>query len=295
MIDQDAIEKYKKAGRIYAEVRDAAMATIKPGMTLVDIVDFIETMTVEKGARMPFPVNSSLNDIAAHYAVREGEETRVQEGDLLKIDTGAVIDGYIADSAFTYCSEKSDLITTAERALAEAIKVLRPGITVGEVSETVQQTVEAAGLGLVVNLTGHGIEHEVFHAPPTIPNIATGSPIVLEEGQVIAIEPFVVESNGHVKESGLPEIYRFLQERPIRSPDARAIQQHMATHFGGYPFAKRWLEREFSPVKVSLALRQLEAAGAVETHPPLKEESGQMVAQAEHTVIVSDPPVVITE
>lgn len=288
-------EKYKKAGRIHAEVTQEIQERLKTGMKLLEIAEFIEKRILEKGGELAFPVNTSLNDIAAHYVAQHGDTRTVERGDLLKIDIGVHVDGHVADGAFTYCSEKNDLAVIAQKAIDEAVKVIRPGVKVGEVSLAIDETVKKAGLGLIVNLTGHGVDEYQFHAPPTVPNTATNSPVILEEGMVIAIEPFVTESPSQVRESAPVEIYRFLQEKPIRMTEARAILRLIQEHYHSFPFAKRWLYEHFSPFKVSMALRMLETAEAIESYPPLKDVKGQKIAQAEHTVIVGDPPVVITK
>ncbi|MBL7160809.1 MAG: type II methionyl aminopeptidase [Candidatus Aenigmarchaeota archaeon] len=294
-MEQEALNFYKKAGKINAEIMKEVLGMIKPGVKLLEIAEFAEGIVEKKGAGLAFPVNTSLNEIAAHYVAGEGDSKTVGEGDLLKIDLGVEVEGYIADAAVTYCSEKNPLVRAAESAVSEAVKVIRPGVLVGDVSQAVEETVKGAGFGLIVNLTGHGLDRNDFHAPPVIPMVATGSKETLEEGQVIALEPFVTERNGHVKESAPTEIFRFLQERPVRSPDARKVLGIIKEEYQGFPFAKRWLCQELSLARASIALRQLEAVQAVETFPPLKDVSGQKIAQHEHTIIVSDPPIVTTK
>ena len=135
----------------------------------------------------------------------------------------------------------------------------------------------------------------VFHGSPNIPNIKNDLQWRFKEGDVIALEPFVAETNGYVKDSSTVEIYRYLQDKPVRLPEARKILAMAREEFHGLPFAKRWLYRHFSPVRIALALRQLESVGAIETYPVLKEKEGRRVAQSEHTIIVSDPPIVTTK
>ena len=294
-MEEKVLEKYKLAGKIGAEVRKEVLGIIKPGMKLLDIAEFIEKGIRDKGGEPAFPVNTSLNELAAHYVAQGGDTTTVEKGDLLKIDIGVHVDGYISDSAFTYCSEKSELAKSAEKSIEAAVEVIKPGVQIGEISKAIEGSISGDGFGVIVNLTGHGLEHNMFHAPPTIPNTATGSSVVLEEGQVIALEPFVAESNGHVKDSAPVGVYRFIQERPVRSMDARKILGVIQEKFGPFPFAKRWLYKDFSPVKVAIALKQLEVLEAVEGFSPLKEASGKRIAQAEHTIIVLDTPIVTTK
>ncbi|MBI4182136.1 MAG: type II methionyl aminopeptidase [Candidatus Aenigmarchaeota archaeon] len=290
----DSTEAYKKAGRIHREVCAELRERLRPGMTLLEIAAFAEARIRALGGNLAFPVNTSLNDIAAHYVPIHEDPKTLQAGDLLKLDLGVRVDGYVADGAFTYCSAPSPLARAAEEAIRAAVQVIRPGVTVGQVSDAIEASVRAAGFGLIVNLTGHGVDQEQFHAEPTVPNRATHSPVILEEGMAIAIEPFVSPANGTVRDAAPVEIYRLLRPVPVRMPEARAILQRIQEEYGAFPFAKRWLCDSFSPLRVSLALKQLEAAGALERYPPLKDPTGQRIAQAEHTILVGDPPVVIT-
>jgi methionyl aminopeptidase len=294
-MEKETLDKYREAGRIAAEVRAEAEKTIKPGMKLLEIAEMIESRIVQKGAKPAFPANISINEIAAHYTPAVADARAIEPGDLVKVDIGVHIDGYIGDTAFTYCSEKSPLIDCVNKVLESATKIIKPGITVAEIGEAIESTAKAEGFGLIVNLTGHTLDRYVFHGSPSIPNVSNESRHAFKDGDVIALEPFVVKSNGFVKESGVAEIYRHFTDRPVRLAEARKILVIARDEYHQLPFAKRWLYKKISPVKVSLALRQLEAVGALETYPVLKEVEGKPIAQAEHTIIVADKPVVTTK
>lgn len=294
-MDVEIFEKYKKAGKVLAEVRrDALKKVVKPGVNILEVADFIETSIHQKGAGTAFPVNISINDIAAHYTPTQNETREIKDGDLVKIDIGVQVDGYIADSAITYCSEKNELVETVEACVDAATKVLKPGLAVFEVGKAVEETAKNRGLGLIVNLTGHMLEQNVFHGSPSIPNISNKIQYQFKEGDAFAIEPFVVPANGYAKESGVCEIYRYLQDKPVRLMEARQILQHIKTNWNSFPFAKRWLYKVALPGKVALALRQLEEVGAIESYPVLKENSGKLVAQSEHTFVIHKGKVVVT-
>ena len=293
-MENEVREKYLKAGRICAEIRDELSGMLKPGTGLLKIAETIDRKIHEKGGKPAFPVNISVNEIVAHYTPSASDARTINPGDLMKIDIGVHVDGYIGDMAFTYCSEPSSLIKCCEKCIEAALEVIRPGVTVSRISKAIEDTAKNDGLGLIVNLTGHTLERYVFHGSPSIPNVQNTSTHKFKEGDVIALEPFVTQSNGFVKDSGTVEIYRYLMDRPVRLPEARKILALAREEYSELPFAKRWLYRHFSPVKVSLALRQLEAAGAIETYPVLREIEGKKVAQSEHTIIVMDEPVVTT-
>jgi methionyl aminopeptidase len=294
-MEKEILEKYLKAGRISAQMKREVLGKIKPGMKILELAEFIERRIAELGGKPAFPVNIGINEVTAHYTPKLGDSAIIKPGDLVKIDHGIQIEGYVADMAYTYCSGKNDLIEAAEQVLHAGIKVIRPGAKVAEVSMAISDAIEALGLGVIVNLTGHGLDQYVIHGSPTIPNVKNDSRYELKEGEVIALEPFICEKNGSVKESEPVEIFSFLQPKPVRLPEARAILDLAGNEYMGLPFCKRWLaEKGVSPFKVAFAIKQLESLEAIQPYPVLKERSGMAVAQAEHTIIVKEKPLVIT-
>jgi methionyl aminopeptidase len=264
-------------------------------MKLLDVAEFIEDSIRDRGGQPAFPVNISINEIAAHYTPTHDDKQIINEGDLVKIDLGAHVDGYIADRAFTYCSQESSLIKTVEKALDEAVKLIRPGLRVSEIGTKIEEEVKKDGLGLIINLTGHGLDRYKFHGDYSIPMVKNDSNHILREGEVIALEPFVLETSGHVKEAETAvEIFRYFQGRPVRMLEARQILGMAREEFGMMPFAKRWLVKKFNPIKASLALKQLLDVNAIEKYPMLRETQNRPIAQAEHTIIVGKDPIVTT-
>ena len=294
MISEDEISKYKEAGAIIASLREDMLKSIKPGMKLLDIGEKIEGTIFKAGAKPAFPVNISINESAAHYTPQINDSKVVGDGDLVKIDIGAHIDGYVADMAFTYCSEKSPLIKAAEDALKAGKSMIKPGVKVSEISEAIYESIKSSGYGPVVNLSGHGIGRYDFHGRFSIPNTPNNSNIVLEEGQVIALEPFVAESAAHVDEADPVEIYQFAQKKPVRMKESRMILSLAENDYSSFPFAKRWLTKHISLVRIKMALLELERAGALHSYPVLKDMQGRKIAQAEDTIIVMDKPIVTT-
>lgn len=294
-MNSDTLAKYRKAGKINSRIRKEVLAKIKPDMKILELVEFIEKRILELGGKPAFPVNIGINDVTAHYTPSFNDQIVIKAGDLVKIDQGIHVDGWVSDMAYTYCSENNELIRAVEKALEEGIKVTRPGIKVSEISRAISQSVEDSGFGVIVNLTGHGLDHFVIHGSPSIPNFKNDSQEELKENDVVALEPFVCKTNGYVKESEPVEIYSLLQPRPARLPEARKIVELGNSEYNGLPFCKRWLvKRGLSPFKVSFALKQLEVANSVKDYPVLKEREGRPVAQAEHTIIVKEKPIVTT-
>ena len=139
----DEFSGYIKAGKILGEVLAATEEFVKPGVKLLDIANKIENLIREKGAEVAFPANLSLNSVAAHYTPARDDTTVVGEKDILKVDIGAHIDGFVADAARTFCFNKDylKLSEASKRALEEAIKLCRPGTNISEISTAIEDTI----------------------------------------------------------------------------------------------------------------------------------------------------------
>lgn len=241
----------------------------------------------ELGGKPAFPLNISVNEIAAHYTPDVNDSLVFKTDDLVKVDIGVHVNGYISDVAFTVCvgHKSHPLIETAEKALKEAVKLIKAGTKVREISEVVDETITNAGFEPVRNLSGHGLEQYVEHANPTIPNGKNSIETELKEGQAIAMEVFTTDGSGWVKDSRPILIYQFFQDKPVRLWEARKILEMSQTEFGKLPFCKRWITG-VSPIKMEMAVNQLLELEALQAHPILKEENDGLVAQAEETIIV---------
>jgi methionyl aminopeptidase len=277
------LENYRRAGVILVEVRKEATGLIKDGGSLLEVAEFVENNIREKGGEPAFPCNISRNEEAAHATPSIDDQTVFGKDDLVKLDIGVHIDGYIADSAVTVdlSGNYDELVKAAEAALDEAIKIIRDGVSTIEIGEVVETTIKERGYKPVVNLSGHGLSRYDSHAPPTIPNEKYEHGVTLHENNVVAIEPFATDGGGKVVESGNAEIFSLIKPKPIRMREAKKLLDEIK-NYQGLPFAKRWLPRE----RLELALRTVETAGILRDYPVLREEEKGMVSQAEHTVII---------
>ena len=281
------LDKYRSAGRILAEVREEAVERIKEGVALLEVAEFVENSIREKGAQPAFPCNISRNEEAAHATPSIDDKT-VFSKDIVKLDIGTHIDGYIGDSAVTVdlSGNNEGLVKASEAALNEAIKTIRAGISTIEIGEVIENTIREHGYKPIVNLSGHGLLRYNSHAPPAIPNVKYEHGVILRENDVIAIEPFVTDATaaGKVVESGNAEIYSLIKAKPVRLREGKKLLEEIKK-YQGLPFAKRWLPRE----RLDLALRTLEnTKGVLRDYPVLREEGNGLVSQAEHTVIVKE-------
>ena len=279
---QEILEKYREAGRILKTVRIEAVEMIRVGNSLLKVAELVENRTIELGGRPAFPCNISRNEEAAHATPKAGD-TDVFERDMVKLDLGVHVDGYIADSAVTVdLSGNSDILKAAEEALAAAIDLARPGITTGKIGAAIEDSIRSYGLNPIMNLTGHGLSQYEAHDEPLVPNKRVEGGVILREGDIFAIEPFATDGEGLIHEGGWTEIYNLKSKKPGRMPAVRNVLKQ-AEEYKGLPFAKRWLESD----KLDFALIQLKKAGIFHSYPVLLENAGGLVAQAEHTIVVT--------
>jgi methionyl aminopeptidase len=207
------------------------------------------------------------------------------------VDLGARLDTYLTDCAQTVCldSEYSKLVESSEKALENAISLVKAGRKVNEIGREIERTAKSSGFNVIKNLGGHGIEQYELHASVFIPNFDNGDNPELEEGSVVAIEPFLTTGVGYVTEGDLLQIFQSVSDKNPRSTDAREALYHITDEFSTYPFAMRWLiskmgSQEF---KARRAIAELITIGDLETFPVLVEKSKGMVVQSEKTLIVT--------
>ncbi|MEM2874417.1 MAG: type II methionyl aminopeptidase [Candidatus Hadarchaeales archaeon] len=292
---QEELESYRRVGRLLAEVRESIKPMVKVGTKLVDIAEAAERLIVEKGAKPAFPCNVSVNEIAAHYSPPSTDQRTVNEGDVVKVDIGAHIDGYIADTAFTVCTGGGEeLAQAAERALEAAISAVKPGIDVGEIGRAVEESVVSSGFKPIRNLTGHSLGRWDLHAGLTIPNVKETTGQILKPGDVLAIEPFVTDGAGYVEDQDRVYIFRHIRDVPTRLRMSRELLREIRREYNGLPFAERWLAKRMSRLRLELTLRELTSLGALWPYHVLAERSSGKVAQAEHTVIVTEQGAEVT-
>lgn len=280
----------REIGKVSSEAMLYAADLVKPGAKLLDVANSAEKFLKDRGFGCAFPINLSVNDQAAHYTPTVDDEKVFTVDDLVKVDFGAEKNGLLGDGAITIdlSGKYMKMVDAAEKALDSAIKTVKHGVSVCDIGKAISDTVESEGFNPVKNLGGHGVEVHDLHAELFIPNYDNGDFTVLEEGMVVAIEPFVTTGNGMVTDSDLCEIYSYVEDMPVRSPEARKLLQHISEQKNKEPFAVRWLsELVDSKFRLYAAVSELVKSGAIEPHPTLVEISGGMVSQAEAQLVVT--------
>src|SRR3989338_5402529 len=291
-MEQQTINDFIKAGRITAEALEYGKSLIKKGSKILDVTEQIEKKIYEMGGKPAFPVRISCNEIAAHFCVEE-DDSKVFDDKLVCLYLGVHINGAIGDNAYTIdlSGKYSDLVTAAQKALEEALKVVQVGIELRVIGRTINDTIKSYGFNPVRNLSGHGLGLYGIHTEPTIPNIDNGDRTKLAKGMTFAIEPFATTGAGVVHESGLATVFMLEHPKPVRSPITREILKEISS-YEGLPFAKWWLTKKFG-AKANFALRELKQLGMIHEFPPLVEAGKGIVSQAEHSVLIGDDSEVI--
>lgn len=282
------IEKWKKAGKLGAEVMAYAKKVIKSEMPLLEIAEKVEKKISDFKVKSAFPINLSINEIAAHSSPLYNDEAKA-EG-LLKVDLGINIDGYLSDLAcsldFSQEQQYKDLILASEFALKEAIKIIRPGIMLMEIGKIIQDTIGTYSFAPVRNLSGHELKPWRLHSGLTIPNYNNNNTTKLEQGMVLAIEPFATTGEGIVQDGRPSGIYKIQSHELTRDLNARKILEFAESEYKELPFSSRWLIKKFS-TRALFSLRLLEQANALHHFKQLIEKSKAPVSQTEHTILVT--------
>lgn len=283
-LEAEKYEKHREAGEILAQVRDEAAERCEVGTGYLELSEWAEDRIRELGGDPAFPVNVSVDEEAAHGAAGPDDDRTVGE-EVVKLDIGVHVDGWLADTAVTVdLRGEPDLVEASEAALAAALDTIEAGVEAGEVGAVIEETIEGYGFNPVVNLSGHGLGRWEQHTDPNIPNRAVEQSATLEHGDVVAVEPFATTGSGKVREGAQEEIYALEQERTVRDRAARQALDQITEEFRTLPFATRWLDGP----RAEMALRRLVANDIVHGYPVLKENDGELVSQKEHTVIVTD-------
>ena len=204
----DEIDTMARAGRVVAETLALMGETIRPGISTRELDDLAEELIRSRGGvptfkgyrGFPASICASPNDMVVH-GIPGGY--RVREGDLLTVDVGVTLEGFVADSAYTFAvgevgEEAERLLAVCQAALAAGIAEARDGNHVGDISAAVQRVTEEAGFSVIKSLVGHGVGRSM-HEEPQVPNYGRpGRGPKLATGMTIAIEPMITAGGEEV-------------------------------------------------------------------------------------------------
>jgi methionyl aminopeptidase len=290
--DEEAIEKFRKSGRILRETREYMKDFVREDMSIIEICEKAESLILEKGGKPAFPCNVSINEITAHYTSPPNDDRRIPEKAVVKVDIGVHVDGYVTDTAFTACldSEYLSMKKAAEQALAVAVDNVHSDIATSKIGRIIEKTIKNRGFKPISNLTGHSVGRYLIHAGTSIPNVAQFSMGKLHAGRVYAIEPFVTlpDAIGRVENSPEKTIFRLVKTKSTKNPYAEQLLKYIEQNFRTLPFTERWLRNILPPEKRPEAFRELLRKRAIKGYPVFVEVSRKPVTQAEHTVLVTE-------
>ena len=292
------IEDYVKAGKIAGEVRENVRQKDWIGSTLEEICEYVESEIIKRGAKCAFPVNTSLNEVAAHYTAEPNDPKTVSDSDLVKIDLGVQINVYIADTAVTvnYDPQYDSQVQAAENALQAAMSMIKVGVKSKDVGRKIQNTIMDMGFKPIANLSGHSLDQYTIHAGKTVPNMWSIGSFDFSENEAYACEPFVTAKNGlgFVRNGKIKNIFALASRKRTKDDEADKVQEYIWNNFNMLPFALRWLLKEWEEKEARRLLDILIKKKVVKAYAILVEASGKTVAQAEHTFIPTQTGVTVT-
>jgi len=290
--DEETLKKFRLSGKILRETREEMRLFVREGMPIIEVCEKTESLIREKGGKPAFPCNVSINEVAAHYTSPPRDTRRIPEKAVVKVDLGVHIDGYVTDTAFTACFNPNHkrMTEVAGLALKTAVENVHDGMAVGKIGGLIENAIKNRGFKPISNLTGHSVGRFLIHAGTSIPNVSQLSLTKVRAGEIYAIEPFVTlpDAEGRVEDGPEKTIFRFVKAKSLQSSYAKQLSKYIEANFKTLPFAERWLKGGVPKEKHSDAFRELLKSKTLMAYAVFIEASGKPVAQAEHTVLITD-------
>ena len=304
------IESMRKAGECHKQIRKYAQTIIKPGIKLIDMVQKIENMLrfitnqhlTECG--QAFPTGCSLNNVAAHYTPNKGDETILKYEDVMKLDFGTQMNGYIIDCAFTVAFDPTydNLLKASKEATQEGVKNAGIDVRLGELGGIIGEILSSYEVEIkrkthkikaIKDLCGHTMERFKIHGGKSVPlyrdDSSETSNIKMEEGELYAIETFATTGSGTTHEKHPwshfmknPDVFNNVK---IKAGQPKALFKYIDEHFSTMAFCPRWLE-ESGYTGIDKSLKYLCDHNLVEPYPPLADIEGCYTSQFEHSFML---------
>lgn len=294
----EGFESYIKAGQIASTVRKAIKSIVRENMSILKLCEDVENAIRSLGGEPAFPCNVGVNYVAAHYTSPINDESIIPPNSTVKIDFGVHVNGYIADTAITvnFNPELDFLVQAAEEALEKAIESIRPGVKYSDIGSIIEDTVRKYGCKPIKNLCGHSMDKYQIHAGVSIPNVRSIQFGRFGFNGVYAIEPFttVQGADGEVVDGPSGNIYRLLKLKPPKNDLARSLFELIKAKCYTLPFTPRWFIKASCSGGFNEIFEFLVKSKHVVSYPILIEKSRKPIAQAEHTVVISNGDVVVT-
>ncbi len=299
----DAFQNYSKSGEILAKTFAYIGTSVKPGVPLLEIAEKAEKFILKHSAKPAFPVNISINEVAAHYSPIINDDCEIPEKSIVKIDAGVSVNGFLTDAARTFIFDEKwqHMKDTVRKALDEALKAIKPNESVFRIGEIVQKCIEDEGFKPIVNLSGHSLARYSLHNGISIPNYNVSRKIRdsshrFKIGKAYAIEPFATTGIGRVTDSSDETIFQQFREvkNDNLSSKINTIYQFIDANFHKLPFSWRWVYNAgFSIEDIEKANKRLHDDHIIHGYPVLVESTKSPVTQEEETVFIGKKQVFI--
>ncbi|QKX63313.1 uncharacterized protein TRUGW13939_10483 [Talaromyces rugulosus] len=310
--NDEVLNDYRKAAEIHRQVRHWVHKSVKPGQSLTDIANGIEDgvrallghQGLEPGdslkGGMGFPTGLALNSCAAHFTPNPGQpDVILQQKDVMKVDFGVHVNGWIVDSAFTMTFDPvyDNLLAAVKDATNTGLKYSGVDARVSDISAAIQEAMESYEVEInkkvypvkaIRNITGHNIKPYIIHGGKSIPFVKTNDPTKMEEGEVFAIETFGTTGKGYLDDGAGVYGYGKNPDAPsmhLPLASARSLLKTINQNFGTIVFCRRYLDR-LGLDKYLLGMNSLVSNGIVDMYHPLNDIKGSYTAQFEHTILI---------
>ena len=273
---------------------------MKPGVKLEEVAEKVESYIRELGGQPAFPLNISINEVAAHRTPIIGDDEVIPEKSVVKVDIGVHFNGYIADTAVTlvFNDKYNKLAEAAADALEKALLAVGPGVRFSEVGAVIETTIKKHGYKAIKNLSGHSLDQYTIHAGDVIPNFK--DPLSYGKfkiGRAYAIEPFATNGEGVVTDLKQAQIFVLRKSRPGfgLTREERELLGVVVDRFKSLPFCERWLTDVINDVgRLRNVIRGLVRKKYLRQYPVLVERKAGLVTQFEETVYISKDGVIVT-
>jgi methionyl aminopeptidase len=290
-------EQYVKSGRITRELRSLVRERVKPGMGYVETCEWVEKEIVARGGAPAFPTGIGVNHVTAHYAPQKADESKFFESDVIKVDFGVHVDGYVTDTAVTvtFNPEYELLVEAAERTLNAAVGALKAERRVGEIGREIRREASRLGFKTIENLTGHTVDRYVVHAGKSIPNLFVQNMPSLKDDDVFAVEPFLTlgSAAGYVVDSEAETIFSLLARKSTGVKELDEFAAKVWDERKTLPFTPRWYAPAYGRERLDRIIKELVRKRLMRGYPTLVEASMKPVAQFEHTMAYSNGGLVV--
>jgi methionyl aminopeptidase len=314
-----------QGAKVHKNVSHKVYQYVKPGITIKEIIDFIETEIKEETkynnleplkCGIGFPIGIGINNCVAHYTLNYEDSKSgnkiLNKNDIIKIDYGVHYNGMIIDSAFTLCFDEkyNEFIDLSKEATNFAIKQCGVDAILGEIGESIEEFIKSHeltidGINYNINvmrdLSGHMIKPFEIHAGKAVPNIKINYGLRMNESEFYAVEPFITTGKG-ISILREPKSHYMLNKDFINinenintklKKEEQYILSLIKNNYSSMPFCQKWLSELFYSINnndnnINQNLNKLEYKNIIKSYPPIYDIEGSIVAQHEHTIYITN-------